>query len=133
MDKEVQDRLIEKCKTIVESEYRLEVPIRMADIHDSMIIQGVPFNILYKAYHVREGRYMFYDHSEVLIQVLYTFLTGVKLAYHRDSQQMIEHLEDKIRRRCYRVNKETGCIDVYEYDHGVVLFKRRANENQTYS
>lgn len=125
MDKEVQDRLIEKCKRIVESEYRLEVPIRMADIHDSMIIQGIPFNILYKAYHVQEGNYMFYDHSELLTQVLYTFLTGVKLAYHRNSQQMIEHMEEKINRRCYRVNKETGCIDVYEYDYGVMLFERR--------
>lgn len=127
MDKEVQDRLIEKCKTIVESEYRLEVPIRMSDIRNSMIIQGIPFNILYKAYHVQEGSYMFYDHSELLTPVLYTFLTGVKLAYHRNSQQMIEHMEEKINRGCYRVNKETGHIDVYDYDYGVVLFERRNN------
>lgn len=127
LDKEVQDRLIKKCKTIVKIEYRnnLEVPIRMADIHDTMIRQGIPFNILYKAYHVQEGNYMFYDHSELLTQVLYTFLTGIKLACHRNSQQMIEHMEEKINRRCYRVNKETGHIDVYEYDYGVVLFERR--------
>ena len=125
MDKEVQDRLIEKCKTIVESEYRLEVPIRMAYIRDSMIIQGIPFNILYKAYHVQEGSYMFYDHSELLTQVLNTFLTGVKLAYHRNSQQRIEHMKEKINKGCYRVNKMNGCIDVYDYDYGVVLFERR--------
>jgi hypothetical protein len=82
MDKEVQDRLIEKCKTIVENEYNIEVPIRMTDIRDSMIIQGIPFNILYKAYHVQEGNYMFHDHSEQLAEVLYKFLAGVKLAYH---------------------------------------------------
>lgn len=125
MDKEVQGRFIEKCKKIVENEYHLEVPIRMTDIHDSMMKQGIPFNILYKAYHVQEGNYMFYDHSELLTQVLYTFLTGVKLAYHHNSQQMIEHLEEKINKRCYQVNKETGHIDVYEYDYGVVLFERR--------
>ena len=129
MDKEVRDRLIEKCKTIVESEYRLEVPIRMADIRDSMITQGIPFNILYKAYHVQEGSYMFYDHSELLTQVLYAFLTDVKLAYHRNSQQMIEHMEEKINKRCYRVNKLTGCIDVYDYDYGVVLFKRKSKHD----
>ncbi len=128
MDKEVQDRLIEKCKTIVENEYNIEVPIRMTDIRDSMIIQGIPFNILYKAYHVQEGNYMFHDHSEQLAEVLYKFFAGVKLAYHRNSQQMIEHMEEKINRSCYRVNKETGCIDVFEYAYGVVLFERRRSE-----
>ena len=131
MDKEVQGALIQKCKRIVESTYVMdEQPIKMADIHDLLLKEGIPFNILYKVYHVQEGRYLFYDKSVLLIQLLSSILIATDHASRgSDAAAAVrKHFQEKVYHRCYRVNKHTGAIDIYDYDTGVVLFERRKRD-----
>ena len=126
MNKEVQDALIRKCKQIVEDTYSIEEPIKTADIHDLLLKKGIPFNILYKAYHVQEGRYLFYDKSVLLTQLLSSILIATDHASRgSDAAAAVrKHFQERVDHRCFRVNKHTGAIDVYDYDTGVVLFER---------
>lgn len=126
MDKEVRDALIRKCRALLDD--KKETHMRISDVHDLLLRNGVPFNILYRAYHVQEGRYLFYDHSEPLTQLLNKFLVIAKWSESRPIE-MVEarrrYLEEQVNRRCFRVSKVTGNIDVYDYDNGVVLFERK--------
>lgn len=127
MNPEVQEALIRKCKQVVEDIYPIDDPIKMADIHDLLLKKGIPFNILYKAYHVQEGRYLFYDKSILLSQLLLmvTMITE-RAERHPDAKDsVLDNIRKRIDLRCFRVNKDTGYIDVYDYDTGVVLFERR--------
>ena len=125
MEKEVRDALIKKCKNLLDNQ--VETPLRMSEVHDLLLRNGIPFNILERAYHVQTGRYLFFDRSELLTTVLHQFLTVGKWTKDGRSDRavaMAKHLEEKVDLRCYRVNKDTGYIDIYDYDTGVVLFKR---------
>ena len=134
MDKEVQDALIRKCKQVVEDTYPIEDPIKMADIHGLLLKKGIPFNILYKAYHVQEGRYLFYDRSVLLSQLLLMITMSTERAERHPNAKdpILDHIRNRIDLRCFRVNKDTGNIDVYDYDTGVMLFERR-NPNESKS
>lgn len=131
MDKEVRKKLIKKCREVVESNYALEVAIRTTDIRDRLLMNSIPFNILYEAYHVRTGQYLFYDRSMLLTQVLHQMVTVGR--YSGDvsrAKAMQDHILKKIGSGCYRVNQTTGYIDIYDYDHGIVLFERSATKGE---
>ena len=129
VDKEVRDALIQKCKTLLNG--KEETPLRMSEVHDLLLRNGIPFNILDRAYHVQTGQYMFYDRSVLLTQLLTMIVMSAKRADTRPEfrDPIFKHIQERIDMRCFRVNKETGHIDVYEYDSGVVLFERRVTND----
>lgn len=126
MDIELEKKLIKKCIFWVEATYINPCrPIRMTEIRDLLLTKGIPFNILYKAYHVKADQFLFYDRSELLTQTLTSLCTVMKWRGSEDRlETTYQHMMERISNGCYRVNKDAGHIDIYDKDYGVVLYPR---------
>lgn len=128
MDPEIQKLLIDRCDQIlILNGVDDGTPYRVSYIRQILLRDGIPYNILERTRHVKYGYFLFHTESKTLADVLRVAFVHGKMAARCASIERLERLyADTSTRFC--VNTDTGLIDVYNEEYGVVLFDRNTNQ-----